>query len=352
MKIVQVLLSKRIGGAETLAASLESEWSAVGVASEIVYLDEDGSSSHPLSRMRRLVKTLHYLKPDVVVAHSALPAVYARVCAPIGARIYSVLHSASDDFEDRKLNAAERALRWRTHGVIAVSAPQAWVYRSRFGDSVPIHVIPNGISREFRRQREEATRPAMIIEVARVVAQKRPDVWLTAIAEVLDTHPQMDAAWWGPPSGDTRFDEEVAATASHAGLSHVFKGATSAPESAYAQGDILAHAATREAHSVGLLEAAAMGLTVVCSDSVARDLPSNFPAVTFRDGDTRDLAIRLAEVIADWEPHSRRAHAYAAEIAATYSAEECARRYLRILDGGRLTEGEMNGDGDHADALG
>ncbi|MGH1525407.1 glycosyltransferase [Leifsonia sp. L25] len=211
--------------------------------------------------------------------------------------------------------------------------PQAQRYRSRFGGSVPIHVIPNGIPREFRRPREQATRPAMIIEVARVVAQKRPDVWLTAVAEVLDAYPQLDAAWWGPPSGDTGFDEELAASASRAGLGHVFQGPTSTPASAYARGDILAHAATREAHSVGLLEAAAMGLVVVCSTSVARDLPNDFPAVTFRDEDPGHLASRLGEVIAEWEPHSRRAHAYAAEIAATYSAEECARRYLRILGG-------------------
>ena len=39
MKIAQVLVSPRIGGAETLVASLATEWAEQNVQSTVIYLD-------------------------------------------------------------------------------------------------------------------------------------------------------------------------------------------------------------------------------------------------------------------------------------------------------------------------
>jgi glycosyltransferase involved in cell wall biosynthesis len=333
LKITQVLLSDRIGGAETLAAALDNEWGLSGIQCETVYLDAaDSRSRHPVARVARLRRRLKASRADVIVAHSALPAVYARICRPRGSIVYSVLHSAGDDFRDSKLNVAERILRVRTQAIIAVSATQARVYKAHFGESLPVHVVPNGIGRQFRGDVTRPAAPRLIVEVARAVPQKRPDVWIQAVAALIRDNPALRAEWWGPPSGDLAFDKEVRDLASARNLESLFRGPTDDPAEIYRRGDVLVHAATREAHSVGLLEAAAMGMPIVCSDKVAATMPSEIDVVSFRAGDHEDLAAQIRYVVENWQHRLNIARTQASGVATRYSAEACARRYLGIFE--------------------
>ena len=126
-------------------------------------------------RWRSLCHQVRTFRPDVVVAHSALPNVYARLAAPTGVPVVTVLHSATDDHHNRVLRIAERVLGRRTAHVIAVSRVQAEVYLTHFPRRSPrTTVIPNGVRAELV---PATARPVArtIGVLARVDMQKRPD---------------------------------------------------------------------------------------------------------------------------------------------------------------------------------
>jgi glycosyltransferase involved in cell wall biosynthesis len=331
--VAQVLLSKRVGGAETLAASLQKSWSELRIAGEIVYLDStEDSSSSPLRRLLRLSRRLAQAKADVIVAHSALPALYARACAPLGTPVFVVLHSATDDFEDWKLRLSERVVRWRTRGIVAVSASQAETYLRRFGDRVGVSVIPNGIDEAFVANADgPRAEPRLVVEVARLVPQKNPELWLTAALRARTTNPELSFEWWGPALGHAPLAEELNQLARKGGIASPFLGGTAEPKSVYERADILLHTASREAHSVGLLEAAAMGLVIVCSEEVSRTLPAQIHVTTFSTEDPEGPYAALQQVVANWPDLAERADRGAVWVRENFSAESCAVQYLGLF---------------------
>ncbi len=112
MRILQILLSPRIGGAETAANSLTSVWREHGHEVDTAFLDARGAA--PVRRLRHIREEVRAFRPDVIVSHSALPNIYARLAVRRSvAPVVCVLHSAARDFDDAKLRLAETLLRHR-----------------------------------------------------------------------------------------------------------------------------------------------------------------------------------------------------------------------------------------------
>lgn len=332
MRILQVLLSHRIGGAEALADALAREWSDRGITCHTHFLD-GGDSNQPnrTGRLRDLRKVMRNYRPDVVVSHSALPNLYSRLSAPRRTKVVAVLHSAGDDFADWKLHSAERLARLRTAAIVAVSEGQADQYVSRFGNRVPVRLIPNGIRSDARPKNKYATVPGHAVTLARVAAQKNPELWLSTAHLVAAHRSDLKLAWWGPQSVEadllSLFSDD-----SLKGSSGSYKGSTSDPIGALTAGDILFHPADREAHSIGILEAAAVGLPIVCSQTVAATLPSTIDAVTFADGDPESALRALQTVCDNWTAHAQRALLAAPRVQSGYSIEKCADSYLALFE--------------------
>ena len=86
-------------------------------------------------------------RPDVLFAHSALPAAYSRV-AGLGLkniRVVPVFH-AEDDFANAKLRAAEYLLRFGSSASLFVSERALNNYERRIGRGTNLVLIRNGIS--------------------------------------------------------------------------------------------------------------------------------------------------------------------------------------------------------------
>lgn len=332
MKILQVLLSPRIGGAEALADSLCTEWSAMGAVCKTHYLDADNGSGRSRSRrMMSLSRTIRKWRPDIVVGHSALPNLYSRLVAPKRVPVVTVLHSATDDFAGRSLRWSERLARHRTAAIVAVSQGQIDQYAKHFGCGVPIRLIPNGIRRDAHPKEQFQEVPLHAVTVARVARQKNPRVWIEA-ARLISLHgPDLQLEWWGPHSvdGDT---EDVFGKASLEGTRGSYRGATTDPISALKSSDLLFHPADREAHSIGILEAAAVGLPVVCSSTVAETLPAEIVAVSFTDGVAESAVEALQTVCDDWAHYAARALAAAPGIIEEFSISRCASKYVELFE--------------------
>jgi glycosyltransferase involved in cell wall biosynthesis len=328
--IVQVLLSPRIGGAETLAAGLAIEWATRGVSSEVVYLDDDDKKNPRHVRVRRLRKSLRSMRPDVVVAHSALPNLYARLAAPRHIPIVVVLHSAGDDFDSLVMRSVERLLRARTRAVVGVSQAQLDQYTNRFGFKVPTSVIANGVRPDLPFKERHATTPRSVVTVARVALQKNPMLWIQTAND-----PAMRAAglafdWWGPVAPASEFEALVSEHA-ETGREGRFMGPTDNPGDILISADIYFHPSSMEAHSIGLLEAASVGLPIVCSFEVAQTVPAGTASAIFGGPDDVSATAAILNVINGWDQHTADRAEIAASTREQYGMRACSDEYLYLF---------------------
>jgi glycosyltransferase involved in cell wall biosynthesis len=315
-----------------LADSLCTEWSTMGVASKTHYLDADNGGSR--SRSRRIISLSRIIRewqPDIVVGHSALPNLYSRLVAPRGLPVVAVLHSATDDFAGRSLRWSEHLVRPRTAAIVAVSQGQIDQYGSHFGSGVPIRLIPNGIRRDASPKERFQEVPSVAVTIARVATQKNPHVWVKAAGLLALDGPDLRLEWWGPHSGDGEL-KDVFSKESLEGSRGLYRGATTDPISALKSSDLLFHTADREAHSIGILEAAGVGLPVICSSTVAEALPAEIVAVSFPDGVAESAVEALQTVCSDWAHYAERALAAAPGIIEDFSISKCASKYVELFE--------------------
>lgn len=324
--IVQLLLSERIGGAETLARSLKEEWDRLGVPSRIEFLD-DTENPGVLRRAVSLRRRLQRSDASVVIAHSALPSVYARLTSPRSIPVISVLHSAVDDYKDRKLAVAEHLLRRRTPIVIAVSAAQATGYRARFKRN--IIVIRNGISNSLPGVMDKIL-PATprVVTVARIAEQKNPSLWLAVMNA---TKGLATFQWFGPMDLNEPVVAQAVSDARRADPA-VFPGAVQNVGHALSEADLFFHPADREAASIGLLEAGAMGLPIVCSAAVSETLPPELRRTEFVTGDALDAEATVRRALTILRVLTEDARQAAPFIRDSFSITRSAEAYLRVAE--------------------
>jgi glycosyltransferase involved in cell wall biosynthesis len=328
MRILQLLLRPQIGGAETLAAALATEWERLGHTGEVVYLDPPGASTGRVARATRLRRMIRGMRPDLVVSHSALPNLYASLVTPRRTPLLTVLHSATDDFASRLLRTAEARSRSRARTVIAVSRKQVDEYVGHFPRRARPVLIPNGISDDLPRKAERPARPTRVITMARVASQKEPELWLEVVDAFAAIDPELRFSWSGPI---LESDDRVARFLSDArsrGLDHHLLGPSADVGADLAAADIYFHPSSREAHSIGVLEAAAVGLPVVCSTDVAATLPSGLCSATFPSGDHSAAVAAIKAVVVDHVEMSRRAAALSERVRSDFSIAQTASAYL------------------------
>jgi len=327
MQILQVLLSPRIGGAESAAASLAEVWEGRGIACHIAYLDRDkpGGAFARVSGLRAAVREI---QPDVIISHSALPNAYSRLVAG-GIPVICVLHSAARDFDDPKLKFAEHLLQRRTRSVVAVSSAQREEYVALFPKQRVV-VIPNGVSSRFTPAAEFDPR-GPVVTIGRVVAQKDPVLWSLTTRTLCAENDDVFFEWFGPlsqgslPDADERWHLDAGSRAR-------LRGPIDNVERVLQRASVFFHPARREAHSVALLEAAATALPIVCSDEVAQTLPEWLPVSVFASGDASDATRAVREVLVDLASWRREAVLAASRVISEFGIERAASSYLVEAD--------------------
>lgn len=331
-KITQVLLSDRIGGAETLARSLEREWARVGVESEIAYLDQESSARK--SRVKRVLAlraSMKRFKPTVVIAHSALPMMYARLASPFSLPIIDVIHSSGADYSAPVFGFLEKLTYRRSIRAVAVSSVAAAIYEKQVGRR-SVDIIENGVSplSEPKRDSGEPSK-RRVVTLARVAMEKRPEFWADVAGRCGASGVTFE--WYGPWEHDDAAAEFVREHKAR-GSFGAFMGPTSDPASVLASSDVLFHPSRREAQGVAIIEAAMSGVPVVCSSEVAAGLVSGLVAGVY---DEEDGAEGAAQAILSLLNSSDRRDSNGLErarlAASSYGIGECAKKYLEIVAG-------------------
>ena len=330
MLLVQVLLSPRIGGAESLADALSSEWLREGVSSNVIYLDDGHQKSSRLNRIIRLRRKLKSIRPDAIVAHSALPNIYSRLASPRRVPVIAVMHSASDDFASPFSRIIERALRLRHPQVVAVSDGQASSYVRHFPDLGVPRVIPNGIREDLPTKSTYAPAPRVVITMARVTHQKDPQLWVDTARILAQTDPDMSLVWWGPVTADPDISALVAEQKRSESPGR-FLGPTSYVPDELLGADIFFHPSAKEAHSVAILEAAAVGLPIVCSSDVAATIHGDLVSIMFDPRSASSAASALSEVAANWARYTSDRTEVSRYVRSRFGMARCAATYLGLV---------------------
>ncbi|WP_424511272.1 glycosyltransferase [Pseudonocardia endophytica] len=228
---------------------------------------------------------------DVLFAHSIFPAMYARFSTPRPVCI--VLHSAGDDYTHWKFRIIERLLATRTSGVVGVSAAQLARFMRRFPRHPRPTVIPNGVSNSLPTKQEYRDAPQDIFTVGRFATQKNPELWSKICAGLKG---RFCFSWIGPLPEEGSL--QVVATRSMEDGAKLLGPSNDVGYDLMAA-DLLLHTSHREAHSVVLLEAAAVGVPIVCPSNIAPEIAGVCLAAATFEADSSSSAIHAIQSVGE-----------------------------------------------------
>lgn len=370
MRILEVVTSTNVGGAEILVANLVDRLSDRGHVVDVAALSGHSTGDTELGAvlpsgyltatprnpsfrivkritrwagLRRIIMAGCY---DVVHAHCHLPNMYARLSSlGLPVPVVITLHSGTGDYWRYSTRVIERCLARRTAHVISVNEEQAAEYGQIFRrHRAGIQVIPNGISPTIRPKRVHSLSPRVFVAASRISPEKDIITLLKGFDLFVDNS-QLDAELWiAGGSTDAQYEHEVRCV--HDGLRYrhrvKFLGFVPDTPALLHQCDVFVHASVREAHPVSILEAASTGLPVVCTDLPSIRKIMGDCASYFRVRNHRELAFRLNDTYLRWQEYVATAKRLAPTVLESYSMDVCCRQYLDVLH--RVTSSGNGGD--------
>ncbi|WP_206951355.1 glycosyltransferase family 4 protein [Trinickia acidisoli] len=395
MRILQLVLAPRLSGAEMLvkgiaidhrrrghtvciASLLPAEGDFADAARELAAHQVEcafpARRHEHFARLVFLYRTIRRFAPDIVFAHTTIPALYARAL-PLSAPIVFVMHSGTNDFtEHRWLGRAERLLSRRARAVVGVSQRNVDQYAAVIGRHPALFVVPNGVdvdrfshatgvagmadaanaasalcgSNEGRGVRvgngnvgnagnaadasdavDDAdghtdTRPARcIVQIGRYMPEKGQLDTVHAFRKVLAREPGTRLHLCGVVE-DRAYHARIVSLVDTLGLASSIRidGPRMDVPDLLAQADVFAMPSRFEANSVGFLEALASGIPIVANTIPAFSFARSYAGVRLVDtADVETFGCALADALA--QPRSPRR-------LDGLRLEDTARRYLEI----------------------
>jgi glycosyltransferase involved in cell wall biosynthesis len=308
MRILQVILTPRLSGAEVLAKGVAIGHQRGGHDVCIASLDPEhddfthisaelrshgvtclfpAKSLGKLGRLLFLHRAIRSFKPDIIFAHATIPALYVRAL-PTRVPIVWVMHSGANDFSNLALKRAERLLSGRAKAVIGVSQKNIDNYVQEVGLHPSMIVVPNGvdISRfadDDALARVQSVRK-QIVQIGRYIPEKNQLQTVEAFAHVARAEPEARLLLCGVIE-NLEYHAKVVERVSQLGLQERVK--IEGPQSNVAQilraSTVFAMPSSFEAHSISFLEALASGIPVVASEIASFTFAASFPSVQLLD---------------------------------------------------------------------
>jgi glycosyltransferase involved in cell wall biosynthesis len=321
--ILHVINSFEVGGAETLLRNIIENWSdgryeliAVSLIGKnsvlkgafnperFIDLSQDGKID-PLCFFR-LIALMNQRNVRIVHTHDAQSGILARLCAAIcGIRsIITTRHNPDLIGSHPILYRIENAYLRNAKKVIAISASVKDRLVGQYGiPSNNIDIVYNSIDLDFYRSmtggNDKRQSRIGICTVARLTEQKGVDILIRAFAEVVKKHPDavLDIAGDGPErkslqklSEDLNIIDRVC-----------FLGSQNAEQvkDTLKNNGIFVLASRWEGFGISLIEAMAMGMTVIGSavDGIKEIIEHNVNGLLFERENVQALAFQLLSVI-------------------------------------------------------
>jgi len=245
-------------------------------------------------RIRFYRKVLHDFKPEVVYAHSAIPAFYGRMAIPCRNRpffFFSVLH-ATTDYKDIPSYLCEFLCARCGDGVFSVSPQGAENYRRKIPHHRPITVVPNGTNlstikhacsnRSALRKTFDLTESQkLIVQVGRLCNMKQQTLSFDATLPLLKKDINI-VLWFAGISEDKEYEALLKEKIEGEGLQGRVKllgGRKDIPD-LLAAADVFLMPSLNESQGIAMIEALASGIAVVGSDIPAFKFASSMEGTT------------------------------------------------------------------------
>ena len=315
MRILHIVQTPRYSGAEMLVLALTKLHTSMGHPSNVAAMfpaetDFDTmiadqrklaidwiAPTRPLGRVARLAhlrQANQKFKPDVVFAHSVLPAAYARVAGL--ANVISVLHDASEnDYSSGSIALVERGLQYRSKGVIAVSQRAAANYSKKY---LKPHVvcIPNGIALDTYRNAQLNDRNTLLtslglpedavvaLQVGRITGIKQQYLSVRAIAPLIEANSKIHLLLAGIYEDSESLATLQTEIQAHRLTTNVqLLGPRNDVSRLLQLADVYLMPSKQEAHSIALIEALSAGVAVVASNITPFSYTENMAGVELID---------------------------------------------------------------------
>lgn len=292
MKIMHLVLRPRFSGAEVLVRDLCLEQSEMGHELAFVAMSPSEESFKPqlerlssagvtlilpdsnlgrIGRLNHIYKSAMSFDPDVIFAHSIIPALYSRIADFKKRRVVSVLHAASNNDYNRMTWAlSEKVVRHLSAGVIAVSEEGKKNYTSQFFCGKPVTTIRNGLDFSAAKRaaalRKNKAKGNIILQVGRITPVKGQHNTIEAIAKLVRKFPDIKLKLAGLVE-DIAYQQELELLVSSHGLeSNIeFLGPRADIFDLLANADLYAMPSYAESQGIAMLEALAVGIPVVAT---------------------------------------------------------------------------------------
>lgn len=311
MRLMHLIHTPRYSGAESLVAALTRLHAESGHVSAVVAMapaetdflsvikeqSENGinwffpqSKISKFERVKYFRKQYREFKPDIIFAHSVLPAAYGRLAGL--APVVSVLHDASEnDYSSGVLRISELILQFRSAGVIAVSPRAAKNYRKIF-KFPKVECVPNGINLEAYGSKERSPKLTLIqelglpenaivvLQVGRITAIKQQHLSILAIGELVKQNPNIHLLLAGILENEDslkRVHEAIIDTGCDRNV-HILGPRKDIPK-LLAAADLYLMPSFKEAHSVAMIEALVSGVQIVASNIPPFEYAMEYPGV-------------------------------------------------------------------------
>ncbi|MAY44117.1 MAG: hypothetical protein CML65_02560 [Rhodobacteraceae bacterium] len=293
MNVMHVVLKPRYSGAEVLVRDLCLEQIKLGhklafvamlpsegsFEQELERLEKAGTTNiipdktlSRLGRLNHIHKSIKLFEPDIVFAHSIIPAMYSRLADLKGRRIISVLHAATNnDYNNKIWVTTEKVLRHLSKGVIAVSEEGKNNYIKKFYCGKPVVTIRNGLDfSEAKRAaslRENRIKRSLILQVGRIAPVKGQHNTIEAVAKLIKLHPNIKLKLAGLVEDFNYFCQLKAQVKSHGMEDSIeFIGPRSDIFDLLADSDLYVMPSYAESQGIAMLEALAVGVPVVATE--------------------------------------------------------------------------------------
>lgn len=354
LRIVQVVPSFVVGGAETFALALAEAQLAAGHDVHLVSITEGGPLSTRFSdaldgrvwtagkRSRwdvtvlgRMLKIFRRLQPDVVNTHLFTSLAWASVTAR-AAGVPTIVHTQHEVHDDDQwyLPAVRRALAHGLDAIVGCSAATVEdVHRRRYAPGIPVELIENGVPLGGRPRAALDGQPLVVGTVGRLVPIKGQRFLVEAIGLLRDqgTHVRLVIAGDGESMGE--LTEQVRALS--LGDRVTLLGRVDDVPQQVARFDLFALPSLSEAMPMALIEAAAAGLPLLVTTGGGGPtlLEAGAGGWAVAPGDAPALAVKIA-AYASMSVSARRelgdaSHAVAH---ARYDIGATAARYVALYD--------------------
>jgi len=300
-----------------------------------------------LSRIRQVMRAIRTFKPDLIVAHTVIPAAYTRVAAVLsGWRIRSradrklaiVLHAGdNDDFADLPFHLSEKVLTYMEDMIVTVSEESLKNYCLRVRRHPNIRRIANGI--DLRRFHEPAQHrdeirgklglagQRLILQVGRLSKVKQQLLSLEAMLPLLRNDPNLQL-WFAGLAEVPEYEARLHQAVRDCGVTErvrIMGSRNDVPE-LLAAADLYLMPSTMEAHSVALIEALASGVPVIASDISTFLYAAELPGVSLVGiKDAEAMGAAAQRFLGEGKRYSRNLD--------VYDIAETERQYRRLING-------------------